>query len=598
MNFFRFNNINLHWKALIIFIILLILPTALFGGYVLSKTNEILKKNFIEGTTGLLRQAGQNLVSIISNVDEISSYMIYSDQFRSLMKISLSTQDPLSISAFEESVTGFTLFHLMSKKYINSIMISGKNGVVLSLGEPLEGDEQYWVDQALKGEGKRVWTTTYSMSSAWSNGRPKQVVSLFRQINDINYINTDLGIVRIRLNENDLYSIISKGYSSSNRDLYIVNKNGVIISTRDKVLVGKTFFDPNLIKQIVFQKGELLLPDYSWEGKSYIVNSEHIQNTDWYLVSFTHESYILNELTAISSSIKLAIVITTCMAIIAFVGFLLFIIRPIRELTVQTRKLEQGDFSAQVHVRSKDEIGILSNRFNKMVVTIQRLIETKYKLEISQKEHELKSLQNQINPHFLYNTLDIIRWTARMEKAWDSSRLIEHLSNHFRMSLRGGKMWTTVLEELQYVSSYLTLSEKRIPKGLTYNIYVCSDIAHYFILKQIIQPLVENSIIHGFNRLENEGYILIRCYSSGNRLVVDVIDNGIGIDPLVMNTQISSGNISGFALKNIKERLRLLGIGYSIEFLKSSSGTWTRLTLPLIEQETEIQKLLQNWEDL
>ncbi len=119
---------------------------------------------------------------------------------------------------------------------------------------------------------------------------------------------------------------------------------------------------------------------------------------------------------------------------------------------------------------NKDDIGILGMRFNSMLATIRRLIDTKYTLEIKQRESELKALQNQIDPHFLYNTLDMIRWTARMEKASETSRLIEALSRLFRISLSRGKLLIPLSEELNYVRSYLILQEKRLGHGLKYTI--------------------------------------------------------------------------------------------------------------------------------
>src|SRR5690606_3531856 len=138
--------------------------------------------------------------------------------------------------------------------------------------------------------------------------------------------------------------------------------------------------------------------------------------------------------------------------------------------TKQTRRVEKGDFSAQVPVRSDDEIGKLAARFNRMVATIQRLIDLKYKVELKQRESELKALQNQIDPHFLYNTLDMIRWTALLEKATETSRLIETLSRLFRLTLNRGKLWVPLREELAYVESYLKLQQKRLGNGFRFEI--------------------------------------------------------------------------------------------------------------------------------
>jgi two-component system sensor histidine kinase YesM len=174
------------------------------------------------------------------------------------------------------------------------------------------------------------------------------------------------------------------------------------------------------------------------------------------------EGKVVKDLMAVYLSTWIMFFISVLLGILALIGFYYSIVLPIVDLTKKTKQVEKGDFSAQVNVRSEDEIGKLATRFNRMVATIQRLIDLKYKVQLKQRESELKALQNQINPHFLYNTLDMIRWTARLEKAMETSRLIETLSRMFRISLNRGKLWIPLREELSYVESYLQLQQKRL----------------------------------------------------------------------------------------------------------------------------------------
>jgi len=162
----------------------------------------------------------------------------------------------------------------------------------------------------------------------------------------------------------------------------------------------------------------------------------------------------------------------------ALIGFHYTIIRPILRLKKETSKVTYGDFNARVPVKSNDEISELNRKFNEMVETIQQLIEHKYKLELRERESELKLLQNQMDPHFLYNTLDMIRWTARLEQASKSSQLIEMLSKFFRSSMSNGNYQTTLRKELEFAQSYLYQygggSLRGRPGGLAARLEACA----------------------------------------------------------------------------------------------------------------------------
>jgi len=284
------------------------------------------------------------------------------------------------------------------------------------------------------------------------------------------------------------------------------------------------------------------------------------------------------------------------LGVLALIGFYFTILRPIMILTDKTRQVEHGDFSVFVKVRSKDEIGRLEYRFNRMVGTIQQLINMKYKLEIQQRESELKALQNQINPHFLYNTLDMIRWTARMEDAMETSRLIELLSKMFRISLSKGKIWIPLNQELLYVESYLELQKKRLGKKLSYQMNVGEDTKNVLVMKQILQPLVENSIVHGFKGLKETGHIELNSYVEDQNVIIDIKDNGVGLDVDRFNQWLREGRVreeAGFALSNVNDRLvTAFGPEYGLNFIKhDGAGTWVQMRVPLLFNNEEVKIL-------
>ncbi|WP_246061841.1 sensor histidine kinase [Paenibacillus oralis] len=239
-------------------------------------------------------------------------------------------------------------------------------------------------------------------------------------------------------------------------------------------------------------------------------------------------------------------------------------------------------------VGSNDEISELNRKFNEMVQTIQQLIEHKYKLELRERESELKLMQNQMDPHFLYNTLDMIRWTARLEKAAKSSQLIEMLSKFFRSSVNNGSYQTTLRKELEFAQSYLYLQQRRLGDKLKYSLYVEAGLEEAATLKATIQPLVENFLKHGLDRSKPVSEVRVRCYAREGEIWVDVIDNGKGMAPgreeeirAALEHSPRSGNREG-AMHNIHERLSIyFGQDYGLQIVKTSGkGTWVRLRFP------------------
>jgi len=571
---------SLSSKALIIIIVFITLPTVTIGSYMIFQFNEIFNSQAIDYTQRALRTIENNLNEKVQAVEDISTYMIFNEDFQQFMKLPDNPSNYKELKSLERGIMGYLTFHLTSKQYINSIMIEGINGKILSLGDPAYGEENVWLDKADSLKGKIVWSNAYTVNSYWDGS--KKVISLFRQLNDNKRIEQKVGRVRIRLNEKSIASLIAQGLPERQGTVFLLSNNGTVYIHNDQALEGQIYPDDDFV-QAVTNNGNISF-NYEIDNNEYLVVTNQLGNTDLKLVALVNQKEVLKDLAGVRSSILNMVVIYIILGILALIAFNYFIIRPIIELTRETKKVAKGDFSARVKVRTDDEIGKLGKRFNKMVATIQNLIETKYQLQIKQRESELKALQNQIDPHFLYNTLDMIRWTARMENALETSRLIEVLSTLFRTSLSKGKSWIPLDKELLYVQSYLELQKKRLGNKFIYSITYDHTIEKALILKQTLQPLVENSIVHGFADIDYQGIIRIRCYGQDNQLVIDVIDNGSGI-----NNQQKPG----FGLSNVNERLTgYFGQQHQLLFQETKQGTAIQILLPILWNEDEVKQMI------
>lgn len=565
-------------KFVTVFLVLITLPTVLFGFIIYFQTTSVLKEQAKEDIKDRLEKNEQSLLSILTEVTNMTSYMIYDKEFRSFFTTREEDTHRLEYKDAVEGINGYFTFQSMSNPYISSVLLEAQDGHTFKFGDPITGNEDKLDTVAEKNKGAPAWSNSYQVTSDWDG--EKFVLSLSRIINDLNQINDPIGMVRVRLDQSKLYKTIESATTSQQGNYFVISGKGDVVLHQNESLVGTVYPDSELVDWVV--NGNESTYKYQTNGNDFIVVKKKLAGTNWYSIAMVDEGKIVGDLHKVRNAIRDMIFLLILLGTLALVGFYQSNIQRIIELTNQTKQVESGDFTANVQVNSKDEIGRLGMRFNKMVKTIQNHINMEYKLKIKQKDSELKALQSQIDPHFLYNTLDMIRWTARLENAMETGQLIERLSKIFRMNLNNGKKWVSLEEELVYIQNYLALQKSRLGERLSFSIYADAQIKGAFLLKQILQPVVENSIQHGFKDLPRQGVIHIRCYKVDDQVWIDVIDNGWGFP----SESTDNTKQTGYALKNLKDRLAFaFGEKYGMKLLETEEGTSVRLVLPLLNEE-------------
>lgn len=269
---------------------------------------------------------------------------------------------------------------------------------------------------------------------------------------------------------------------------------------------------------------------------------------------------------------------------------------PINALCDAARQMEKGDFTAEPLIHSDDEIQILVHRFDRMRDKIAALVEDVKMEQMKLKDTELKLLQEQINPHFLYNTLDTIVWLAEDGQDREVISMTTSLSEFFRTVLSGGRDYITIREEESHIHSYLSIQQFRYQDILEYEISIDPALYEYSILKLTLQPLVENALYHGIKNKRGMGKIDIQGYADGSDIVFEVRDNGIGMTEkelellkLKIKNKSSDGR-KGFGLINVEERIRMnYGYRYGLEF-ESEKGVGTKVTVRIPKKNQPISK--------
>jgi two-component system, sensor histidine kinase YesM len=339
---------------------------------------------------------------------------------------------------------------------------------------------------------------------------------------------------------------------------------------------------------------------FSIKNTDYQVLAERSAYTGWSTVGVFSLAETLSEITMVRYYTIVIGGITMAMAIVVSIFFTSSIARPVLGLKSLMKRAEEGDLGVRFEGDTGDEIGDLGRGFNTMISKIQALIDQVYSEQQSKREAELRILQEQIKPHFLYNTLDTIQWMAQEHGADDIVSIVGALTSLFRIGLSKGKEMIAVSEELEHVKSYLCIQKARYEDKFDYEIKAEQDLLYFKVLRLILQPLVENAIDHGVKERRGHGNILVEATRRDGDLVIRVCDDGIGMKEADLRTLNESleeipamgdtrgaTKLSGYGLLNVQERLRLtFGNKYGLKFTSVyEGGTTVEVRHPLVEQD-------------
>jgi two-component system sensor histidine kinase YesM len=335
-----------------------------------------------------------------------------------------------------------------------------------------------------------------------------------------------------------------------------------------------------------------------WENDVQIVTSLLRENFMQYIYYEAKDLELMRSEYQNFYEVLLRFSVVSIVCIVLLILFLFYqvplrITRPIRKLSEVTNQVAGGNFDVRFDERSSAEVSMLSDSLNTMIDKINELLEQVKTEQTRLRKAEFEVLQAQINPHFLYNTLDAIVWLAEAGESKKVVSMVESLSEFFRTSLNQGKDIIAIKEEIQHVSSYLKIQQVRYQDILTYEIDIPDELHRYTIPKITIQPIVENALYHGIKNKRGQGMIKIEGQKHEDFFTIKISDNGIGISPErleqvrdgIKNKVPTQNDIYG--LYNVNERIRLNfgeNYGISIESIYGE-GTVVSIILPYIEKD-------------
>ena len=366
---------------------------------------------------------------------------------------------------------------------------------------------------------------------------------------------------------------------------YIIRTDGYIFSHGDKDYVGKLYYYENLYS---LDGGASMATMKMGDEKKIIIVSPmqtaaERYGFDFHLVSVLDYSYYYGTFEV------LTYVLIAIMAAVFLAGVLVAVVRakklskPVAELHSSIEETIRTGKKGALKLDEKDELFKLEEKYDEMINHIFDLMQKSREDAETQRKLELDTLQMQINPHFLYNTLDAVSWMAKLKKEPEIEKLAVNLAKFFRLSLHKGDKFITVGEELELTAHYLEIDKIRFPDKVKVRFETDESLVNYKVLKLILQPVVENAVKYAF--VENKGNLVIRTAYSGADIVFEVEDDGVGFSTEGgIKSSKKKSELGGFGLKNVDERIKLeYGEGYGLQVF-SQPGKGTKVVIRIAKR--------------
>ncbi|BBI31683.1 cache domain-containing sensor histidine kinase [Cohnella abietis] len=443
---------------------------------------------------------------------------------------------------------------------------------------PQTGQEEWF----RKAKSSIVPTWHLSMPKKGLYGRP--LLSYVKRFTGL-YDREPRGLVVTDLAEDHLRRFFSPSESMPGQKFLIVGADGkVLFDSFDNEWTGTSIPSKKFlqIREASTRGAETLEMD----GKDMLITYVKMDSEPWSIVSLTPLNALTHPMKEMNQLLVLFLVIYLICSVVVVIYITLSFTHPVVRLVRLMRKLEEGEFEYKVpYSARKDEIGWLYRGFGSMTKKIEGLIEQTTRSERNKKELEFQVLSHQINPHFLYNTLESIRWKAENHGRSDIGEMVSALGNLLRLSLNQGKDITTVGREVEQVKAYVQIEQARMGMPLRVLYFFDEDVLALPFMRLLLQPLVENAIQHSIRDNFEKGKVILSGYIEDQDIVIEITDNGKGIPQTVLtqlDSEMENGKGSrrqGVGLRNVNERLKLyFGNHYKLH-IETGEGMGTKITI-------------------
>lgn len=540
----------------------------------------------------------QENISLVNRVD--SSMEVY---LRNIMKLSDTIYYGIVKNAnlSEDSIgEKLTLLYNNNKEQVSNIALISKEGEPISVvpaarfRKNFKAEDEEWFVNALNKTENIHFTLPHvqKMFEKGDNGY-NWVISMSRAVEITVGGSTEQAVLLIEMAYQGLEEVLDEVTLGNGGYIYLMDSNGDIIWHPKFELIASGRVKENNLVATGYDDGSR---EEVFNGTRQTVVTKTVGYTGWKLVGVIKGTGIsLNMLkTRLFIVFVILLIIFIVILINSYISFR--VTNPIRELEKSVKELEEGNLDADIYMGGSYEVQHLGKSVQDMKFRIKGLMQDIVNEHEEKRKSEFDSLQAQINPHFLYNTLDIIVWQIENEKQSEAVHTVTALARFFRLSLGKGKNIVTVRDEIDHVKNYLMIQHMRFKNKFDYEFDIAEDVLELPSLKLMLQPLVENAIYHGMEFMDGDGMIMVKAWREEDELYLSVADNGLGMTEdkveMILTGKSTSGNGrgSGIGVKNVNERIKLyFGEAYGLTIdSEPDEGTTVIIHLPAKDEKESL----------
>ncbi|TLS49096.1 sensor histidine kinase [Paenibacillus antri] len=584
--------IGLRTKLMCSYLALIVLATALIGYFSYLNATRIVEEQIGETYKQALRQAAINITYRLEEIENVSEQILMNPQLQAILKrersgygdtptVEMLADFRVLMDIIRNLENNRNLFRIRLYVSGDSLYSNEQNNIFR-----MEDLDPEWKRQVSESGGRLLWRSTYEQEYLpWNRYK---VVSLYRNVIDWSDLNSALAVVAIDMKEEVFNDVFEQVNFSENGALFVYNDDKRITSVTSSA--GAVFDESDVMREIRQAERSADMPIVRYKGTDYFTIFQQVEYAGWEIAALVpvHEirakSYVIGEYTGYVG------ILVVLLATVPAVLLSNRLTQGLRTLVHHMQEFKKGNYGGPIRVTGNDEISGLQAQYNSMILRISELVDTVYEMGLRKQAAELAALESQIKPHFLYNTLDTMKWMAVKIKAEPIVTLVDSLSKFFRLGLNRGQELTSVAKELQHVQAFMNIQDIRYAGKLRCYFEVDSGLLSCRMTKLILQPIVENAVLHGIQQKEDaSGTIRIRIFPDRDHLVFDVIDDGVGISRAQADRLLQDDRGRGYGLRNVNQRIRLYyGESYGLEcHSKPAAGTVIRIRLPKAPYERD-----------
>ena len=582
-----FNHKGIQFVIAASFTLVAILGMGFIGVFLYQGYGSAAEDMVLSNSKQVIDQVEINLNTYLRNMMRISDAVYYNViKNTDLDEESMSQEMNLLYEVYRDNLVGLACF-TDTGELISSVPMG-------NLKENVDVTKQSWfVDAQDKMENLHFSDLHVQNIFENSTNRYYWVISLSRGVELTNSGKMSEGILLVDMDFSGIRQLFAKVNSQNMGYVYLMDSDGKIIYHPRQNLIFSNMIQENNEMAKTYEDGA---HRETFEGEDRMVAVKTVGYTGWKIVSVMPMEKFLGDFSRTRTMAVMIIIVAILVMIFANQFVAVRVAKPLRNLEDSLTGIGM-DREPQIYIGGPPEIQHLGETIRSMVEQLRQLTDDIVREQEEKRKSELDALQSQINPHFLYNTLDSIMWMIEAEKYDDAISMVQALSRLFRISLSKGKNIITVGEELQHAKNYLDIQKYRYKNKFTSYVEIEEGIEKYKTIKLIIQPLIENAIYYGMEYMDGDGEIYVRAYTKEEDLFIEVEDNGLGMQKAQVESLLTDGTRirskgSGIGIRNVHQRIQLyFGTEYGLEILSEpDEGTMVRIHLPKTENVEEKKK--------